>query len=152
MKCCILPALTIALSLTAVDVKGDAAKNDLAALQGTWVAISGEVQGQKVNDAALRVFKIVIKGTRITFAGNRESTFELDTATSPRLIAVTPLDGPRKGKTQRAIYSVEKDILKLCMPGDPTKEGLPPREFTTRPGDGYTLVTFKRDTAARAGQ
>jgi uncharacterized protein (TIGR03067 family) len=150
MKSCVFLALAIGLFVAAGDVKADSSTEDLAAMQGTWTAISGEVQGQKVTDDAIRVYKIIVKGNTITFMGTLESTFELDVTKTPKVIAVTPLDGPRKGKTQRAIYSLENGIFKVCMASDPAKgNAQPPKELATRPGDGLAIVTLKRDTATR---
>lgn len=150
MKSRLLLALATGLFIAADDVKKDASKDDQAAMQGNWTATSGEIQGQKVTDEAIKVFKIVVKGNKITFTGTPGSTFELDATKKPRVIAVTPLDGPRKGKTQRAIYSIDKDTLKLCMSNDRTKDNQPPpKEFATKPGDGLTLITFKRDPAEK---
>lgn len=145
-------ALTLGLMITAVAVAADASKEDHAALQGSWTAVSGEVAGQAVNDEALRVFKIVVQDDKITFAGN-ESKFAVDASKTPKVIAVTPLAGPRKGKTQRAIYAIENNTFKLCLASDPAKPApTPPTGFATQPGDGWVLVTFKRDVAPADGK
>ena len=143
----LVPATLIAGFLTVtICVADDASEADHVALQGTWTAVSGAVSGQEVTDDALKVFKIVVKGDKMTFAGN-ESTFALDADHAPRVIAVTPLSGPRKGKTQRAIYSLERNTFRLCMRAEPKENAPPPEAFETKAGDGLVLVTFQRDAA-----
>lgn len=149
----ILLALVTGLLVVTVDVNANAAGDDAAALQGEWIAISGEVQGQKIADDALYVFQLVIRGNKVTYAGSLESNFELDETSKPKVFSVTPLTGPRKGKTQRAIYSINGDILKVRMSNDPAKSSAQQlQEFATKPGDGTAVVTFKRKSSVRTAQ
>lgn len=141
----VLLGVVMGLLIATSGVNANAAGDDTAALQGEWIAISGEVQGQKIANDALYVFKLVVRGNKVTFAGSLESNFELDETSTPKVVSVTPLTGPRTGTTQRAIYSIKGDILKLRMLNDPAKSNTQQlQEFVTKPGDGTAVVTFKR--------
>ena len=53
-----------------------------------------------------------MQGNKLIFnpqTDKRESVLELDPAKTPKQIIVTPLDGPRKGKPLRDLYSLERD-------------------------------------------
>jgi uncharacterized protein (TIGR03067 family) len=139
--------LVISHSIFAADAPlQDAGKQELEKLQGTWVVISAEADGQKAPDGTVKAFKMVVKGNKLTFnpqAHKRESVFELDPTKLPKQIIVTPLDGPRKGNSQRGLYSLEKGLLTLCLNTDPHGTAGPPAEFSTHAGDGLRLLVLK---------
>ena len=123
----------------------DGGKQDLKRLQGTWTAVSAEANGQKAPDEVIKGFNVVVRGNKITFTpetDKRESVFELDQTKTPKEIVVTPLDGPHQGKLLRGLYSLEKDLFKLCVDNE---QGQPPTEFATKPGDGLRLLVLRRD-------
>jgi uncharacterized protein (TIGR03067 family) len=149
MQSRVLLALAIGLLVAADDPKKNSADDDVAAMQGNWVGILGEIEGKKFGENEIQNFKVVVKGKKMTFPGGREGSFELDASKTPKIISLTPLDGPKKGKTQRAIYSIEKDSLKLCLTNSPAVDDpQPAKEFKTKAGDGLTLIVFKREAAA----
>ena len=132
--------------VVAVANADDAAKKDVKELQGKWQAVELQAQGKKAPPEQVKKFRIVIKGDKITFnpdSENRKSKFKVDPSKSPKAMDMTPLDGPMKGKTIPGIYSLEKGLLKICIPNgrEITKR---PTEFKTTPGDGLILLTFKR--------
>ena len=135
--------------VVAVANADDAAKKDVKKLQGKWQAVELQVQGKKAPPEQVKKFRIVIKGDEITFnpdGGNRKSKFKVDPSKSPKTMDMTPLDGPRKGKTILGIYSREKGQLKICIPNSPNKSDITkrPTEFKTASGDGLYLLTFER--------
>ncbi len=125
--------------------KDDQAKKELEKLQGTWVGIHAEANGEAVPEAEVKKFKVLIKVDKIIFnpeTEKRTSTIQLDPSRQPQEMVLTPLDGPAKGKSATAIYSVEKDILKICMNNVPG--GQPPTKFETKSDKGLRLLILKR--------
>ena len=58
----------------------------------------------------------------------------------------TPLDGPpnEKGKTGHGLYSLEGDVLKICLPMSPDTDERP-TELATKEGGKALLLTLKRE-------
>jgi RNA polymerase sigma factor (sigma-70 family) len=141
----------------AADKPADKGKDDKEAIQGTW-QLSGVERGGKEapdndNDEAKKIksTKWVVTADKITFAmpgqEDQNASYKLDPTKKPKEIDLTPLDGPanEKGKTGRAIYSLDGDVLKICMPGSLASER--PTELATREGGKTSLFIFKRVTA-----
>jgi RNA polymerase sigma factor (sigma-70 family) len=119
-------------------------QTDKENIQGTWVADSAEADGRKAPPEAIKDFTVVITADKIVFnpkGENRSSKYKLDSTKKPKVIEVTPQDGPAKGKSQSAIYELDGDQLKLCIQNG---EGQPPTEFATKAGDGLRLLILKR--------
>jgi RNA polymerase sigma-70 factor (ECF subfamily) len=126
----------------------DAAKapDDKEKLQGTWVGVEGERNGEKAAAEDARKFKLIVKGDRITInpdGENRVSTFKLDPTQKPKAIDLTPQDGPAKGQTVPGIYSLEGDTLKLCVSNG--EVGNRPTDFTTKAGSGLVVLVLHRE-------
>jgi RNA polymerase sigma factor (sigma-70 family) len=118
-------------------------KSDAEKLRGTWVAISGEVGGKQVPEAAVKGFKMVFgdgKFTLETDGKSTEGTFKLNPAAKPKAIDTTV-----DGKTALAIYSLDGDKLKLCSDEDGTNR---PTEFATKASVRHVLLIFKREKPA----
>jgi uncharacterized protein (TIGR03067 family) len=106
------------------------------------------------NDEAKKIksTKWVVTADKITFAmpgqEDQNASYKLDPTKKPKEIDLTPLDGPanEKGKTGRAIYSLDGDVLKICMPGS-LATGERPTELATKEGGKTSLFIFKRVTA-----
>ena len=127
----------------------EAAKRDLARLQGEWSMVSGSADGQPMPDEMRAQMKRVCKGDETTTTlGTRvflKAKITLDPSKQPRTIDYQMTDGPTKGKTQLGIYEVDGDTFRSCFakPGDER-----PTDFTSKPGDGHTLSVWKREKAA----
>src|SRR5438874_7975737 len=90
-----------------IAAKAEADDKDLAKLDGTWVAQSVEIGGNKIPDEEMKKFPghLTIKGGKWTLkAGERSQTgtFTADTAKKPAQMDVKPGDGPNAGKTIQA--------------------------------------------------
>ena len=123
----------------------DQAKKELEKLQGTWVAVHLEADGQAAPEAEAKKFKVLIEKDKITFnpeTEKRTSTIQLDLSKQPKIMLVTPSDGPEKGKTLTAIYSLDQDTLKICLNNIPG--GPPPAKFETKSDKGLRLLILKR--------
>src|SRR5437660_1035156 len=89
----------------------DQAKKELEKLHGTWVGVHLEADGQAASEAEAKKFKVLIEKDKITFnpeTETRTSTIQLDLSKQPKMMLVTPSDGPAKGKTLTAIYSLDQ--------------------------------------------
>jgi RNA polymerase sigma factor (sigma-70 family) len=133
---------------TATAKKGeDAAKKDLAALQGTWIAVRIERSGKEAPAEMLKDFKVVIKGDKMTIWPGRDdriSTIKLNPSKSPKWMDNTPHEGPAKGKSLPAIYELKGDTLKMCFDNEGVSDERP-REFKSTPGSGLCLFVLKKE-------
>lgn len=123
------------------------AKNDQAQLQGEWVMVSGQRDGQAFPEDFRSNFKRVAKGdeTTVMMGGQLflKAKFVLDPSKKPKTIDYSVTGGPNAGKTQLGIYECDGDQVKFCF-SSPGKAR--PTDFTTKQNDGRTLSLWKRAT------
>ncbi|MBI3464140.1 MAG: SMP-30/gluconolactonase/LRE family protein, partial [Planctomycetes bacterium] len=137
-----------ALSLIAAAAQKDPTTKDLAKVQGDWILVSAERDGQKVPDEEIKKTKLLLAGNKYKFlqeagAGTSpEGTFKLDPTKNPKAIDSTPADGPDAGKTFQGIYEIAGDQQKVCF-APPGKER--PTEFASKPGSGHIFQVWKRE-------
>ena len=151
------------LSLAAPAPKDDAIKMDLDKLQGTWIVVSMEGNGELVKDP--KDTKFVFAGNRVTFhyrGEKQEATpFAINPAKSPREIDFTQPDAMKDDPAWPGIYLVEGDSLKIYLPdyhtetkaGGKTKivfdrkvvVGERPTSFVEKQAKSATLLVLKRD-------
>ena len=139
--------LTVAASAPA----GDAVKDEMKKLEGTWVVQSFSEKG-KVNEE--------MKGTELTFAGanltlkmkkgdeqkEMKATYKIDPTKKPKTIDFTPTEGEGKGKEFLGIYELGAKTRKMCF-APAGKER--PTEFSSMSDSGHILVTFEREKGTR---
>ena len=154
MKAAIPIALGLAIALVQTARADDAAKKDLAALQGEWVVAGAEMGGKKLSEDDRRklsdwfLTKMVIKDDQVTYwigekggeaKEGQPTPFKIDPAKTPKTI--------RQGQNILGIYSVEGDTLKICVYSDFSKQPQPedqPKSFDTSKSDTAYLFIFKR--------
>jgi uncharacterized protein (TIGR03067 family) len=138
-------AALVLLVDAAVGRGDEPAKNDQAQLQGEWVMVSGQRDGQAFPENLLTSFKRVAKGDETTVTmGDQiflKAKFALDPSKKPKTIDYSVTGGPYAGKTQLGIYECDGDQVKFCF-STPGKNR--PTDFTTKQNDGRTLSTWKR--------
>lgn len=123
-------------------------KTDKENIQGTWIAVSLEKGGKQAPEEVVKRFTVVITADKVRFKMKDKDSdegicsYKLDASQSPKVIELTPLDGPAKDKPQRAIYELKGDRLKLCMQNG---EGDPPTKFSTEEGTHLRLLVLKRE-------
>jgi len=137
--------------------KAEAPKDDAAAIQGVWRITAVEIDGKEQHDEDARWFKkqtweigadrIGVKldpefGNIIVF-----STYTIYPTRSPKGMDITPveetMDGTKvKSVTERAIYSLEGDVLKLCRPL--AADGERPKQLVSKEGDRTRLLILRR--------
>ena len=132
--------------------ESEAAKKDLAQMQGEWSMVSGSADGQAMPEVMAKQMKRVCKGdeTTTTRAGQLffKAKITIDPSKKPRTIDYQMLDGFNKGQKQLGIYELEGDTFRSCF-GKPGAER--PTDFTCKPGDGRTLSVWKRNKEAAPG-
>ena len=134
----------LAISATArpqKDNKDELIKKDLAALKGTWIAVSAERRGgEQLPQKFLDTFKVVIDGDKLTVhMGEMEikSTITIDPTKKPKhmdMLTENKVNSP-------AIYSLEKDTLKLVIDA---KDMTRAKEFATEKDGTHMLFELKR--------
>jgi uncharacterized protein (TIGR03067 family) len=129
----------------------DAAKKDLAALEGTWVIAGKEFMGKKATkdeiDKIAAESQLVIKDGKSTLSDVLmketvyEATLKLDPTAKPKAIDIAHTRGEMKGTTDKAIYEIDGDALKVCYPFMSDER---PTEFAGPPDGKALLLTYKR--------
>ena len=131
----------------------DAAKKDMAQLQGEWSMVSGSADGNAMPAAMRETARRVCKGdeTTVTIGAQllMKAKFTIDPSRKPKTIDYQMIDGPTKGKKQLGIYELQGDTVKFCF-GAPGSER--PTDFTSKPGDGRTLSEWKRKKSSEPAQ
>jgi uncharacterized protein (TIGR03067 family) len=126
---------------------GEATKNDLKRMEGTWTVVAHETDGKKLTeeDAKGVEVKLVVKDGKYTiyFNGKKGITgkLKLDASKNPKQIAAVAEEGPYKGKAMLGIYELKGDEMRVCF-AQPTKDR--PTEFRTEKGSGLMLLGYRR--------
>jgi uncharacterized protein (TIGR03067 family) len=138
----LLATLACGIILAAVHAQDDAAKKELAKLQGVWKRVEAEVDGKKVPVAELQTTTLTIQGDKYTLNTGgqvRTGVFKLDPTKSPKQLDIISDAGPNKGKSLPGIYELDGDILKYAV-SNPDKDR--PTDFVSKPGQ--SLYVNKR--------
>jgi uncharacterized protein (TIGR03067 family) len=126
-------------------------EQELKRLQGTWVLVSGEVQGKKVAPEDIKASRMTYAGDTLTLTTPHQSgqpitarLKRLDPKKAPREMDWVRSAGPAAGRTTQAIYEFDgEDQYKVCF--DPSGNGRP-KEFATTSGGCRILHVWKRAT------
>ncbi len=125
----------------------DPAKNDLDKLQGTWVLVAMETEGNDVPAEDIKGWKAIYEGNRVTLRTEdrvrRRGIITLDSARKPKAINTWDQDGPYEDQTVPGIYQLEGDTLKLCF-ARPGQER--PKEFTSKSGTAFLVCVYKKQS------
>jgi uncharacterized protein (TIGR03067 family) len=138
-------ALCLVAPSAAAPAKGDAAKDDLKALQGSWELVEYEVGGEKIDNTGHR---LTIKGDKFTlkFKDGRADVTGTVAVTAGKdfhSVDVTLGDGDFKGKKLLGIFRIKDGKQETCfaMPGSDR-----PTNFETKPGDNRYREVWQRAT------
>jgi uncharacterized protein (TIGR03067 family) len=139
-------ALLFALSasLLAADAKDEAIKKDRKQYEGTWQAISVEVNGNAAPEEDVKKITVINEADgKWSIASDGKAmirgTSEIDPTKKPRTVDLTVTEGEGKGQTILGIYQFDGDTRKVCL--SPAGEARP-SEFSS--ADGHILVVLKR--------
>lgn len=146
-----LSALTLFfVGAWATPAQDDAAKKELARMQGEWRPVRAEEAGEAVPDRAIEPLRCVIQGNMLTFAGiepltDRASklTIKLYADSMPRCIDLDVQVGSEKGRVLEGVYEWKGDELWMClqMPGGVRNR---PLEFDSKGDANRILVVWRR--------
>src|SRR5258707_15458426 len=98
---------------TAGNTQADDVKDEMKKLEGTWVRIAVDVDGQKSEDSKdpTKAIALNIKGDKY-----HDESFKIDPTKSPKHINVMTVDDKGKPFTLPGIYELKGDVLKVCFP------------------------------------
>ncbi len=123
----------------------DATKDEVKKLQGTWVRIAVDVDGQKSEDSKdpKEAITLIIKGDKY-----HDELFKIDPTKSPKHLDVMTVDDKGKPFTLPGIYELKGDVLKVCFPypfeGKFDQMHKRPTEFGSKKGGNEVLEVYQR--------
>jgi uncharacterized protein (TIGR03067 family) len=122
----------------------EAVEKELRKLEGTWMLIGVEADGERTPGDTVKEYRVTIEGTSYlttTPKEKRRGTLAIDPTRKPRTMDITIIEGLEKGHTQHAIYELDGDTLRICG-ASPGKDR--PTDFETKGRTGWTLLLLKR--------
>jgi uncharacterized protein (TIGR03067 family) len=141
-----IAVMTAAFAATwLVPAQDNAAKKDLAALQGKWTLVAMEVDGKAVEADKLKNTTLAIKDNKYSLTTRQqlhEVEITLDPGKTPKEIDMKFLDGPNKDRVGRGIYHLEGDTLKICRSLDPQEQR--PKDFKTEGQINLFVMVWER--------
>jgi uncharacterized protein (TIGR03067 family) len=117
--------------------------NDRDRLQGEWQIVAITDAGEPVPREKLKGLKFVFEGDTLTMASAEKGAelekfgFTLDPSSKPKGIDLT-----EKGTAIPAIYELEGDTLRLCLPARTATER--PAAFESKKGSKVSLIVLQR--------
>jgi uncharacterized protein (TIGR03067 family) len=97
--------------------QGKDAAEELKRLEGTWVLVGREFDGEKARPEEVKRqgIRVTIKGDRLTFTSRGDDDREYTVKLDPKAAELIHSSGPEKGKTAAySIYKLEGDRLTVC--------------------------------------
>jgi uncharacterized protein (TIGR03067 family) len=136
--------LNSGLAISAGEPEGQAARKELAKLQGTWKLVELEMDGQVFEYPEDTQPRWLVTETRVSRQedGKQWASLAIDLASKPKLLDLTRVGAER---SMEAIYSVDDDTWRICV--NPATEGVRerPTEFSTKGKPGWKLWVLKRE-------
>ena len=136
-------------SSLAAEIGGEEAKKELQKLQGSWVMVSGEMDGKKAADEHVKQSKIVYEGNQIRIVVPNQTgetivadIVKIDPSKNSREMHFIRRNGPNAGKTLIGIYRFDTDDqYKFAFDSTGTATL---KEFVTKQGTGHVRNTWNR--------
>jgi len=114
-------------------------------LQGAWSCVSATVDGRVLPAETTTLLRLTLTANRYkTTKGDEvlfDSTYTINSSTSPKQINMVGTEGELTGKEAQGIYALDGDVLRVCyrMPSLGR-----PDAFESPAGSKSYLVTWKR--------
>src|SRR5262249_35638681 len=143
--CAMRTLLIVMVGLTLIPTQDNAAKKDLAAMEGSWTLVSMEVDGKEVPPDKLQGATLTIRGNKyalVTRGKQHDVEITLDAGKTPKVIDMKFLDGPNKDRVGKGIYQLDGNTLKICRGLDPQQER--PGSFKTKGQVNYFVMVWQR--------
>jgi len=121
--------------------KGDAVKEEMKQLEGTWRTVAVELGGKEMDHQDIPDYRFVFSGTDCSIVSGkrvRNCTFTIDPSRNPKWLDVTPT-GDRV--TWLGIYELKDGTLKVFLD---TTGGKRATEFKTKTGTQQVIRTYER--------
>jgi len=135
----------VVLAGSAAGEESDAAKADIAKMQGAWKMVSGSADGVAMPAELLATAKRVCKGNETTVTLGEtlilQATFTVDPTKVPKTIDYKATDGPTKGKTHLGIYEFDGETVKYCFAAPDAER---PSDFAGKSGSKHTVSIWQR--------
>src|SRR5262249_18708418 len=131
--------VAVGLLLGADDAKKGSGTEELKNLQGVWVAVSFEANGDKVPADEVKKIKLTVKDNKWVLErgdGTNQGTIKLDASKNPKQFDAALEDS---ADSVPGIYELKDGTLKMCWsnPG-----GERPTSFKNE--EGKTVATYKK--------
>lgn len=140
------PVLLVTLAASLLTAAPPTARkpDDLKKLQGTWNAVSAQIDGRKFTEDDIPPLSFTIEGNRFTVKDANvvaeRGTLRIDNGPRPRTLDATFTAGPDQGKTSLAIYEIMGDTLELCIAPAGRER---PKTFAAPQGSGIRLFVLR---------
>jgi uncharacterized protein (TIGR03067 family) len=149
MRHCLLWALFL-FGMAGVEARSpvgdDAAKKDLAQMQGVWNVTELVEKGEKLPAKDLTPVKVVILASKMTLTDDgvfrEEITLKFNAAQKIRAVDFVYTKGPNVGKSELGIYEINGDTIKFCV--NETKDGARPVAFVSTKNNGCSVAVLQR--------
>jgi uncharacterized protein (TIGR03067 family) len=123
----------------------EAAKRELQRLQGGWIVVALETNGEKTKPEDLKQRTIFIGADAFLFKDGKEimqvAKLKLDPTKTPRRVNAEIMKGPNKGDVMLGIYELKGDTLRICFDQDGSDR---PTEFKTTANSNLTCIVCTR--------
>jgi uncharacterized protein (TIGR03067 family) len=142
----LLAMFTLALMASGSSGQDDQGKKDRQNLQGTWKVVGAEKMGEAAPREEIQELELIFmeEMIRVRDGGKLQQKFKfkLDAAKDPRWLDLTYVGGPNNGRTDRAIYKLDGNNLKICI--QQFQDEGRPKAFATEKKSGTWLVVMER--------
>jgi uncharacterized protein (TIGR03067 family) len=123
--------------------KEDLVQAELAKLEGTWKAVSCQIDGEEAPAEAIASMSTVkVKGSEYSFSsGQKGKITMIDPTTSPKTVDYKNDGDDDELTTQTGIYKLEGDTFIDCITFGGKDR---PKEFISKKGTGHILTKYER--------
>lgn len=139
--------LLVLMAPLVVSANGDDVQKELAALQGKWMVVALEVDGEPFPKESIPKFLFHVRADGQATGRMEEIEYQakvsVDPTKAPKTINNAHQTGEHKGKTQFGIYKIEAGKWIVCMTAAGAAESDRPKTFATKDTE-YVLFTFER--------